>query len=72
VVDASARVPELPVDEQIRYNAGARYHLSDTLILGGYVNYTDLGKAKIDAEFWSGEYSTNEMIQLSFFANWML
>jgi long-chain fatty acid transport protein len=72
VVDASARVPELPVDEQIRYNAGARYHLSDTLMLGGYVNYTDLGKAKIDAKRWSGEYSTNEMIQLSFFANWIL
>jgi len=72
VVDASARVPELPVDEQIRYNAGARYHLSDTLSLGGYVNYTDLGKAKIDAKRWSGEYSTNEMIQLSFFANWIL
>ena len=72
VVDASARVPELPVDEQIRYNAGARYHISDALSLGGYVNYTDLGKAKIDTEFWSGEYSKNEMIQLSFFVNWIL
>ena len=72
VVSASERVPELPIDEQIRYNAGARYHLSNTLIVGGYVNYTDLGSAKIDAELWSGQYGTNEMYQLSIFANWML
>jgi len=72
VVSANERVPELPIDEQIRYNAGARYHVSNTLIVGGYVNYTDLGNAKIDADFWSGEYSTNEMFQLSIYANWML
>ena len=72
VVSASERVPELPIDEQIRYNAGARYHLSNTLIVGGYVNYTDLGSAKIDAELWSGQYGTNEMYQLSIFANWIL
>jgi long-chain fatty acid transport protein len=72
VVSANERVPELPIDEQIRYNAGARYHMSNTLIVGGYVNYTDLGTAKIDANLWSGEYSTNEMFQLSIYANWML
>ena len=72
VVSANERVPELPVDEQIRYNAGARYHLSNTLIVGGYVNYTDLGSAKIDSLLWSGKYSTNEMYQLSLYANWML
>jgi long-chain fatty acid transport protein len=72
VVSANERVPELPIDEQIRYNAGARYHVSNTLIVGGYVNYTDLGNAKIDADFWDGEYSTNEMFQLSIYANWML
>jgi long-chain fatty acid transport protein len=42
VVSANERVPELPIDEQIRYNAGARYHMS------------------------------NEMFQLSIYANWML
>ncbi len=72
VVSANERVPELPIDEQIRYNAGARYHLSNTLIVGGYLNYTDLGSAKIDADFWSGKYSSNEMYQLSLYANWML
>ena len=72
VVSANERVPELPIDEQIRYNAGARYHMSHTLIVGGYVNYTDLGSSKIDADLWGGEYSTNEMFQLSIYANWML
>ena len=72
VVKARNRVPELPVDEQIRYNAGARYHLSNTIAVGGYVNYTDLGSAKIDAGRWSGDYSTNEMYQFSVFVNWML
>jgi long-chain fatty acid transport protein len=72
VVSANERVPELPIDEQIRYNAGARYHLSNTLIVGGYLNYTDLGSAKIDSDFWSGKYSSNEMYQLSLYANWML
>ena len=72
VVSANERVPELPIDEQIRYNAGARYHMSNTLIVGGYVNYTDLGSSKIDADLWGGEYSTNEMFQLSIYANWML
>ena len=72
MVKARTRVPELPVDEQIRYNAGARYHLSNTIAVGGYVNYTDLGSAKIDAGRWSGDYSTNEMYQFSVFVNWML
>ena len=72
MVSANERVPELPIDEQIRYNAGARYHMSHTLIVGGYVNYTDLGSSKIDADLWGGEYSTNEMFQLSIYANWML
>jgi hypothetical protein len=46
--------------------------MSNTLIVGGYVNYTDLGSSKIDADLWGGEYSTNEMFQLSIYANWML
>jgi long-chain fatty acid transport protein len=69
-VNARNRVPELPVDEQIRYNIGARNHLSDTLVVGGYFNYTDLGSSKITGDFWSGKYSSNEMYQFSVFANW--
>lgn len=71
-VNPRNRVPELPSDEQIRYNAGARYHLSDTMIVGGYVNYTDLGTAKIAGEYWSGKYTTNEMYQFSMFMNWTM
>ncbi|NQX87291.1 MAG: outer membrane protein transport protein [Halioglobus sp.] len=71
VVNAKARVPELPIDEQIRFNAGTRYHFGNTLTVGGYANYTDLGSAKIDAEFWSGKYGTNDMFQVALFANWI-
>lgn len=71
-VSAQNRVAQLPVDEQVRYNAGARYHFSDSLIVGGYLNYTDLGRAKITGDFWSGHYSTNEMYQFAVYANWTL
>jgi long-chain fatty acid transport protein len=71
-VSSRKRVAQLPVDEQIRYNAGARYHLSDSLTLGGYVNYTDLGRAKIVGNFWSGDYSSNEMYQFALNVNWLM
>ena len=71
-VNARNRVAQLPSDEQIRYNAGARYQMSDKLEVGGYVNYTDLGSAKIVGDFWTGDYSTNEMYQIAFFANWTM
>ena len=71
-VNSRNRVAQLPVDEQIRYNAGARYHLSDSLMVGGYLNYTDLGSAQIDGNFWSGDYSTNEMYQFAVFVNWAM
>ena len=71
-VSSDKRVAQLPVDEQIRYNAGARYRLSDSLTLGGYFNYTDLGRAKIDGNFWSGDYSSNEVFQFALFVNWLM
>jgi len=71
-VSSHKRVAQLPVDEQIRYNAGARYHLSDSLTLGGYFNYTDLGRAKIVGNFWSGDYSSNEMYQFALNVNWLM
>ena len=69
-VDSTDRTADLPVDRQIRYNAGARYTLRDGLTIGGYINYTDLGSAKIDARFWSGEYDKNSAIELGINANW--
>ena len=68
--DASNRTADLPVDRQIRYNLGARYTLRDNLTLGGYLNYTDLGKARIESRFWSGEYEKNSVIELALSANW--
>ena len=69
-VDSTDRTADLPVDRQIRYNLGARYTLRDGLTIGGYVNYTDLGSAKIDARAWSGEYEKNGVIELAINANW--
>ena len=71
-VHSRDRTADLAVDRQVRYNAGARYELSETLTMGGYVNYTDLGSAKIDTHIFSGKYSSNEMYSFSVFANWKL
>jgi long-chain fatty acid transport protein len=71
-IDANDRTADLPVDRQVRYNAGARYKYSDTLMLGGYVNYTDLGNSRITGDFWTGKYSTNELYSFSLFMNWTL
>lgn len=69
-VDARDRVPELPVDRQVRYAVGTQYQLRDNLAVGGYVNYADLGKARIHAEHWGGDYQNNGVIQLVVNANW--
>ena len=71
-VSARDRTADLPVDRQIRYNIGARYALRDNLKLGGYANYTDLGSAKIKTDRWSGDYSSNGVIELGVYANWTL
>jgi len=71
-VDTRDRTADLPVDRQIRYNIGARYALRENLDLGGYANYTDLGSAKIKTDRWSGEYSSNSVIELGVYANWTL
>lgn len=71
-VDADDRTADLPTDRQVRYNAGARYQYNDALILGGYVNYTDLGNARITGDFWTGEYSSNEVYSFSIYLNWTL
>jgi len=71
-VDSEDRTADLPTDRQMRYNLGLRKAISDTMTVGGFVNYTDLGSAKIDAPLWSGEYDTNRMFQFSMFLNWKL
>jgi len=69
-VDASHRSAQLPVDRQVRYAAGARYALMDTLTVGGYVNYMDLGKARISAKRFGGDFDYNNATQLIVNMNW--
>ncbi len=69
-VDSTDRTADLPVDRQIRYNLGARYTLRDNLTIGGYISYTDLGSAKIESRFWSGEYEKNGATEIAINANW--
>jgi long-subunit fatty acid transport protein len=71
-VNARNRIASLPIDEQIRYNACARYHVSESLVVGSYFNYTDLGSAKIEEDFWASKYSSNKLDQFQIFANWIL
>ena len=71
-VDARDRTADMPIDRQIRYTGGARYRLSESLTLGGYLNYTDLGSAKIRTGLWGGEYDKNEVIELAVYLNWLI
>jgi long-chain fatty acid transport protein len=69
-VDASHRNAQLPVDRQVRYAAGARYALHDSLTIGGYVNYMDLGNARISGRRYGGEFDYNNATQLILNMNW--
>ncbi|MEH6587480.1 MAG: outer membrane protein transport protein [Halioglobus sp.] len=71
-VDAEDRTADMPIDRQIRYTGGARYQLSESLTLGGYLNYTDLGSAKIRTGQWGGEYDKNEVLEFSLYLNWLI
>jgi len=54
----------LPVNEQIRYAVGARYKLRDSLTVGGYVNYADLGEAQNTNDRFGGKFAYNNALQL--------
>lgn len=69
-VDARDRSPELPVDRQVRYAIGSQYQLRDTLTVGGYVNYADLGRGRINKEGYGGDYQNNGVLQLAVNLNW--
>jgi long-chain fatty acid transport protein len=70
-IDASHRNAQLPVDRQVRYAAGARYALWDSLTVGGYVNYMDLGRARISGKRFGGEFDYNNATQLILNLNWI-
>ena len=71
-VSAHDRTADLPVDRQVRYTGGARYQLRENISIGGYLNYTDLGKARISAERWGGKYEDNQVLEFSVFFTWTL
>ncbi len=63
-VDAQYRNAQLPVDRQLRYA------LRESLSVGGYINYADLGRARISGQRFGGEYRDNSALQLLVNANW--
>jgi long-chain fatty acid transport protein len=63
-VSDQRRNAQLPVDKQMRYAVGAQYALMDTLTVGGYVNYADLGSADIKAKNWGGGFDYNNATQI--------
>lgn len=71
-VSAHDRTADLPVDRQVRYTGGARYQLRDNISIGGYLNYTDLGSARISSERWGGKYADNHVLEFSFSLSWAL
>lgn len=68
---ASRRLPELPMDRQIRIGAGVQYPVVKAVILGLSYEYLNLGRAKIHNNsangVLSGSYSRNysNVVQLS-------
>ena len=48
----------------MRYAMGAQYALSESLILGGYVNYIDMDDIEIEAQRFGGKYTDNNVTQL--------
>jgi long-chain fatty acid transport protein len=71
-VSAHDRTADLPIDRQVRLNAGARKQFSDSLTMGGSFSYMDMGSARISGEFWSGEYENNAILAIAVYANWRL
>jgi long-chain fatty acid transport protein len=70
-VSAQYRNAQLPVDKTIRYAAGASYALSNTLSVGGYASFWDLGKGQINAQRFGGDYDgANSAVQLMANLNW--
>ena len=69
-VDSKDRTPDMPIDRQIRYAAGAQYNWSERLSTGAQFVYADYGKAKIDNDLLKGDYKHNDLFFFSINANW--
>jgi long-chain fatty acid transport protein len=69
-VDAEDRTADMPIDRQIRFNIGAVYTKSETLTIGGAVEYADLGDADIDSSLLKGSYKDNALLAFVINFNW--
>jgi long-chain fatty acid transport protein len=68
----SRRTPYLPMDEQLRIAAGFTRHVRDNFSVGAYLNYADLGDARIESQEYAGDYGSNSLWQFSVSFNWKL
>ena len=73
VVDMENRPCSLPAREVEREaeGFGARYKPSASWMFGGYINYMDLGKSKIEAERFGGDFDENRAIQIMANFSWI-
>lgn len=68
-VSSSDRTPDLPVDRQVRYATGFKYHLKEDMDIGFAYTFADLGDARINQLLENnplrgelvGEYDTNHV-----------
>ena len=78
-VDAKDRTADMPVDRQNRYTVGVERKSADSFDWGAHLVYADLGSAKINTApvsggpltGYSGKYKDNQVVFLSFSANWV-
>lgn len=69
-VDSEDRTPDMPIDRQIRYATGVQYQWSESLNIGGALEFIDMGDAEIDRPFLKGEYSENYIVYVGLNVNW--
>ncbi|MFV8817263.1 OmpP1/FadL family transporter [Haliea sp. E17] len=69
-MDADYRTADMPLDRQIHVGLGSQYMYSDELSLSGYLNYADLGEARITTPTWQGKYDTSVIYQVGVSARW--
>lgn len=77
-VDSADRTADLPIDRQNRYAVGIEHKSPASFDWGAQLVYADLGSAEIKASSvaggpltgFTGNYKDNEIIFLSFSANW--
>ncbi len=69
---ASRRTADLPLDEQLRIAVGFTRQMRDNFAVGAYLNYVDLGDARIENTDFVGEYSSNTLLQVSLNFSWKL